>query len=208
MAGYGEPDWVNTGNPQGQSNTTSVVADANLDPSIAAGLGASSATGGNQGANSKGGCVLCLLSLMNMGLAAMMTALGVLTIIQVHRTGLGDLSEPFLAAYMVLFAALLFIYELMWWSPVPKLNKDMRKNFGFMYGLRGKGLYLIFVAFLCFGLGREAKVEILNYATGASFLAGGLSHLFVVFFRPETAMQYQAPTLGITSETNVSENVV
>jgi hypothetical protein len=43
----------------------------------------------NQGANSKGGCVLCLLSLMNMGLAAMMTALGVLTIIQVHRTGLG-----------------------------------------------------------------------------------------------------------------------
>jgi hypothetical protein len=119
-----------------------------------------------------------------------------------------DLSEPFLAAYMVLFAALLFIYELMWWSPVPKLNKDMRKNFGFMYGLRGKGLYLIFVAFLCFGLGREAKVEILNYATGASFLAGGLSHLFVVFFRPETAMQYQAPTLGITSETNVSENVV
>ena len=43
----------------------------------------------NQGTKSKGGCVLCLLSLMNMGLAAMMTALGVLTIIQVHRTGLG-----------------------------------------------------------------------------------------------------------------------
>ena len=151
-----------------------------------------------------------MLSLMNMGLAALMSALGVLTIIQVHRTGIGDLSEPFLAFYMILFAVLLFIYELMWWSPVPKLNKDMRKNFGFMYGLRGKGLYLIFVAFLCFGLGKEAKVAALNYCTGASFLAGGLLHMFVIFFRPQIAMEYQAPTAGITgdSSTSFSENVV
>jgi len=207
MAGYGEPDWIS---PQ-QSNTTSaVVADANINPNVSVGA-SPSAIGGNQGTNSKGGCVLSLLSLMNMGLAAMMTALGVLTIIQVHRTGLGDLSEPFLAAYMVLFAVLLFVYELMWWSPVPKLNKDMRKNFGFMYGLRGKGLYLVFVAFFCFGLGKEAKIAILNYATGASFLAGGLFHLFVVFFRPQTAMEYQAPTAGLLSNndgTNMSENVV
>lgn len=196
MAGYGEPDWVSS--PQ-QSNTTSaIVADANLDSNVAAGL-SPSATGGNQGIKSNGGCFLCLLSIMNIGLAAMMTALGVLTIIQVHLTGLGDLSEPFLAAYMVLFAVLLFIYELMWWSPAKKLNKNMRKNFGFMYGLRGKGLYLIFVAFLCFGLGKEAKVKILNYVTAASFLAGGLLHFFVIFFRPATAMEYQAPTAGITS---------
>ena len=87
-----------------------------------------------------------------------------------NNTNKSDLSEPFLAAYMVLFALLLFIYELMWWSPAKKLNKNMRKNFGFMYGLRGKGLYLIFVAFLCFGLGKEAKVKILNYVTAASFL--------------------------------------
>lgn len=126
MAGYGEPDWVSS--PQ-QSNTTSaIVADANLDSNVAAGL-SPSATGGNQGIKSNGGCFLCLLSIMNIGLAAMMTALGVLTIIQVHLTGLGDLSEPFLAAYMVLFAVLLFIYELMWWSPAKKLNKNMRKKF-------------------------------------------------------------------------------
>ena len=165
----------------------------------------------NKGSGGKGGCVISLLSLLNMGLAALMTALGVLTIIEVHRTGLGDLSEPFLAAYMVLFAILLFVYELMWWSPVPKLNKDMRKNFGFMYGLRGKGLYLIFVAFLCFGLGKEAKVAILNYVTGASFLAGGLLHFFVIFFRPQIALEYQAPTAGLTDNndpTTLSENVV
>lgn len=204
MAGYGEPDWVS----KSQDNSAPVVADANLGPNVTAG----SITGGSNGSKGggKGGCVLCSLSLLNMGLAAMMTALGVLTIIQVHRTGIGDLSEPFLAFYMILFAVLLFIYELMWWSPVPKLNKDMRKNFGFMYGLRGKGLYLIFVAFLCFGLGKEAKVAILNYCTGVSFLVGGLLHMFVIFFRPEIAMEYQAPTAGIDtgSPTSFSENVV
>lgn len=144
-----------------------------------------------------------------MGLAALMTALGVLTIIEVHKTGIGkDLSEPFLAFYMILFAVLLFLYELMWWSPMPKLNKDMRKNFGFMYGLRGKGLYLVFVACLCLGLGSDAKVAIMNYITGASFLAAGILHLFIVFFRPLTAMEYQAPTAGLDESTAMGENVV
>uniref|UniRef100_A0A7S4EE86 Uncharacterized protein n=1 Tax=Pseudo-nitzschia australis TaxID=44445 RepID=A0A7S4EE86_9STRA len=162
-----------------------------------------------RGSKGKSNCLLGLLSVFNIGLAALMTVLGVLTIIQVHLTGINDLSEPFLAFYMILFAVLLFLYELMWWSPMKKLNKDMRKNFGFMYGLRGKGLYLIFVAFLCFGLGKDAKVAILNYCTGASFLAGGLLHMFVIFFRPETAMVYQAPTAGLEPEsTSLSDTVV
>lgn len=212
MAGYGEPDWVtNT-----EDNTGDIVADVSLDENVAAAPTSSATIGGdNQGSGSggKGGCALQLMSLLNVGLAVLMSALGVMTIIEVHRTGLGDLSEPFLAFYMILFSVLLFIYELMWWSPVPNLNKNVRKNFGFLYGLRGKGMYLIFVGFLCFGLGKEAKVAILNYVTGASFLCGGILHLFVVFFRPETAMDYQAPTAGISSAstkdpTNLSESVV
>jgi hypothetical protein len=163
-----------------------------------------------QGSGGKGGCVLSLLSILDMGLAAMMTALGVLTIIQVHRAGLKDLSEPFLASYMILFAALLFLYELMWWSPFPSLNKNMRKNFGFLYGLRGKGLYIIFMAFLCFGLGKDASVKELNYATGAAFLAGGLLHYFVIYFHPDLALTYQAPTAGLLSNSSSTnqENVV
>jgi hypothetical protein len=152
-----------------------------------------------------------MLSLMNMGLAALMTALGVLTLIEVHKGGLGALSEPFLASYMILFAVLLFLYEVMWWSPFPSMNKSMRKNFGFLYGLRGKGLYIIFVAFLCFGLGKDASVKELNYATGAAFLAGGLLHYFVIFCHPELAMKYQAPTAGIFAtdgSTGNNENVV
>lgn len=193
MAGYGQPDWVN---PQ-QNAETSVVAEANVS------TGAVPSSGGNSGMKSKGSCALAMLSIMNMGLAVMMTALGVLTIIEVHKSGIGDLSEPFLASYMVLGAVLLFLYELMWWSPMINLNKNMRKNFGFMYGLRGKGLYLVFVAFLCFGLGKDAKVKILNYCTATSFLVGGLVHMFVVFFKPVIATQYEAPTAGIPDGNNM-----
>ena len=153
-----------------------------------------------------------------MGLAFMMTALGVLTILSWGLTNKSSssnnaaadddaadggssgssssglsLGEPFLAFYMVLFAALLFLYELMWWSPMTNLNDNMRRNFGFMYGLQGKGLYLIFVAFLCFGLGKDASVQILNFFTGVSFLAAGLLHIFVICYRPETAKEYQPP---------------
>lgn len=158
-----------------------------------------------------------------MGLAAMMCALGVLTLIGVHKSGIqkfdsgsgGDddaveggggssssssnnrnqwnLSEPFLAFYMILFAVLLFLYELMWWSPLVTLNDNMRKNFGFLYGLRGKGLYLIFVAFLCFGLGRDARVQILNWCTGITWLVVGVLHFFVICSKPEIAGQYQPP---------------
>jgi hypothetical protein len=144
---------------------------------------------------------------MNIGLSVMMAALGVLTIISVHENGVGDLAEPFLASYMILFAALLFFYELMWWRPLPGINKSLRKNFGFLYGLRGKGLYLIFVACLCLGLGQDASVKEMNYATGAAFLAGGCLHIFVVCARPELAIKYVAPTAGLTEQPAMS-NVV
>ncbi len=128
------------------------------------------------------------------------SALGVLTLIQVHFGGIGDdFSEPFLASYMILFALLLFMYELMWWTPMPFINKALRKNFGFMYGLRGKGLYLIFAGCLCLGLGNDATVKELNWATGIAFLAVGLLHWFVICFHPDLAMKYVAPTAGLLS---------
>lgn len=65
-----------------------------------------------------------LMSVINIGLAALMCALGVLTLIEIDKAGdLSDLSEPFLASYMVMFAVLLGIYEIMWWIPMPELNK-------------------------------------------------------------------------------------
>jgi COPI associated protein len=148
--------------------------------------------------------MLVLLSMLNIGLSAMMAALGVLTLISVHKNGVDGLSEPFLAAYMVMFAILLFVYELMWWRAMPGLNKSLRKNFGFLYGLRGKGFYLIFVAFLCLGLGKEASVSTLNWATGIAYMAAGCFHIFLVCANPLASAEYIAasPTAGLMSNDN------
>jgi hypothetical protein len=154
----------------------------------------------------RGKTMLVLLSMLNIGLCTMMAALGVLTLISVHRNGnaIDNLSEPFLAAYMVMFAILLFVYELMWWRAMPGLNKSLRKNFGFLYGLRGKGFYLIFVAFLCLGLGKEASVATLNWATGIAYMAVGCFHIFLVCANPLMSAEYIAasPTAGLMSNDN------
>ena len=142
--------------------------------------------------------MLVSLSILDMGLAVLMSALGVLVILEVVGTKITDISQVFLAAYMVLFAFLLFVYELMWWMTIPFVNKILRKNFGFLYGLKGKGFYLIFVAFLTLGLGEDTGLtKYLTWATGISFLVVGVFHFFVVFSFPETADKYLAPTAGL-----------
>jgi hypothetical protein len=130
----------------------------------------------------------------------MMCALGVLTLINFVTPASNDVSEAFLAVYMVLFAVLLFSYELMWWMTIPWINKLLRKNFGFLYGLQGKGFYLIFVAFLCLGLGDDNSVRELTWATGISFLAFGVIHVMIVCMKPELTLKYQAPTAGLNFE--------
>lgn len=142
--------------------------------------------------------MLVALSVLDMGLAVMMSALGVLAILQVVGTKITDPSQVFLAAYMIMFAFLLFLYELMWWMAIPFVNKVLRKNFGFLYGLKGKGFYLIFVAFLTLGLGDDTGVsKALTWSTGISFLVIGVFHFFVVCMFPDTADKYQAPTAGL-----------
>lgn len=152
-------------------------------------------------------CFIMLLSFVNMGLAAMMGALGILTLIKYRGNSVDDLTVAFLAVYMVIFATILFIYELIWWGPIAKLNKMYRKNFGFMYGLTGKGLYLVCIAFLCLGLKDKAEdvssVRGLDWATGIGWLAVGFFHVFIACIWPELVDVYRPPTAGLTgSETD------
>jgi len=107
-----------------------------------------------------------------------------------------ELAEIFVSVYMILFATLLFLYELMWWKSIDSVNKNLRMNFGFLYGVKGKALYLIFVAFLVIGLKNDVSVQFLRYMTGGSFLGTGVLMLFIHFSKPEWLANYQAPTAG------------
>lgn len=66
-----------------------------------------------------------------------------------------DISETdsiFVAAYVFLFAVILFFFELTQFKSIPKLDKAYKANFGFLYKPISKGIFLIFVGFLQFGL--------------------------------------------------------
>jgi len=139
------------------------------------------------------------MSLVNMGLAGMMGALGITSLIFFAPSG-SNFTVAFLSVYMVVFAVLLFLYELIWWQPFPGLNRTFRKNFGFMYGLKGKGLYLVFIAFLCLGMKDEGQsgVKGLDWATGIAWLAMGVFHVVISFMWPVLNQSYKPPTAGLT----------
>jgi hypothetical protein len=120
-----------------------------------------------------------------------MCTLGVFGIIE-----FGQLSEIFVCIYMILFAFLLFSYELVWWTNNAKLNKNLRVNFGFMYGIRGRAAYLIFAAFLVIGLKEDVRAAFLRYLTGGCYLGTGVIMLFLHYSKPDLLGAYEASTAG------------
>ena len=131
----------------------------------------------------------------------MMCCLGVFGIID-QETSATDIAEIFVSIYMILFSVLLFLYELMWWKSIDSVNKNLRLNFGFLYGVRGKALYLIFIAFLVIGLKDDVSVQFLRYMTGGCFLGTGVLMLFIYFTKPDLLSSYEAPTAGFGGDVN------
>lgn len=131
-----------------------------------------------------------------------MVALGVSALFELTFGGVPDFSDFFIAAYMILFAVLLFLYEMMWWCTVDQLNKRIRKNFGFMYKIEGKAAYLIFVALLALGMDRNllGELEWLQWFTGIGWAVMGLFLFFLVCFQPSVFRNYQAPSGGYIDE--------
>lgn len=121
----------------------------------------------------KSSMVQVALSVFNILICALMIYLGVAGIMQItFGAGFNELSELFVIIYMFVFSALLLTYEAMWWKSINSINRVLRKNFGFMYGLKGKAGFLVFVAFLCLGLEGITNLEVLMYATGSLWLVG------------------------------------
>jgi hypothetical protein len=152
-----------------------------------------------------------MLSLLNCGLATMMAAVGVLSLIHFKPSGIGQYSQAFLSAYMIIFAVLLFVYETIWWHQLGNLNKSFRRNFGFMYGLKGKGLFLIFVSFLCLGLKNSRSssgVKGLTWVTFLAWLAAGCFSVFISCTWPEANQSYRPPTAGLSADDSAGLNPV
>jgi len=189
----GDPDWATPG-----ASSAGVPVMDTASGSSNARANAPYQSGGS------GKCVQRFLSILNLVLSAGMMALGVLGLMGFQNGT--DLSEAFVAVYMILFACLLALYELMWWMTIDVVNKSLRKNFGFLYGVKGKALYLIFVAFLVIGLEHKV-IKWLQWTVGIAFLVIGVLHMFVALARPQWVSSYRAPTGGLSQSDALEQTV-
>ena len=80
--------------------------------------------------------------MMNIGATLFLAATGVLGIMNGIDTP-GVVRIVFLGAYLILFAALVFAYEIVQLAPVEVLDSYMRRNLGFLYGIIGKSFFLL-----------------------------------------------------------------
>ena len=79
----------------------------------------------------------------NLGLATMMGATGVLGIAAADSAS--DTGVVFIGLYMLVFSLILLIFEINQLRPNSGVDNLWKRNFGFLYGPVGKGLYMIFI---------------------------------------------------------------
>jgi len=111
-----------------------------------------------------------MLRLSYMAAAILMAAAAVISLeIQ------SDVGLAFFAVYVFAFSILIFCFEV----NLSICSRPLAVNFGFLYTLPGRLLFLLFVAFMIFSL----QIP-LAYAAFALLLAVGLLHVVVIFRFP------------------------
>lgn len=57
--------------------------------------------------------------------------------------GIDDTGLIFVGLYLIIFAGLVFFYELAQVLKWERLDLFMKMNFGFLYGVNGKGIFIL-----------------------------------------------------------------
>lgn len=136
------------------------------------------------------------LSLFNLAAALMAVGLALSSWAQKR------LQQSFLYMYMCIAAVLLICSEIVWWTPLPSLNKFLRSNFGLLYGLKGKGVFLIFMVPYLVTLALLSREEdtwfsVLKWFTAAVWLVAGVIVLIFSCLVPYVDEVYEPPTEGL-----------
>jgi hypothetical protein len=124
------------------------------------------------------------LKIGTMSLSLLMAAtacIGLGSIAGVDKSG-----KFFVGSYMFFFAVLLFTFEGVSLIPESPFKQQIdhlfKRNFGFMYNCMGKSFFIIFIAFLSFGLGDPVSLTLF---TGLSLAAFGACELALYLKYPE-----------------------
>jgi hypothetical protein len=81
-----------------------------------------------------------------------------------------------------LFAAILFLFETIQIRPCDLPQRIYKRNFGFLFGVKGKAIFMIFIAFLNFGL---SKPKDLALGTGIVLIVFGAVQILIHLKWPE-----------------------
>ena len=81
------------------------------------------------------------LKMATLGLSALMLFTSLYGLSQVN--GFGDMNKMFVGVYMFCFAVMLLLFEVIQLQPMVWLDHMYQRNFGFMYGIKGKGFFII-----------------------------------------------------------------
>ena len=109
----------------------------------------------------------------------MMAATGVLGIWQADSTS--DTGVVFMGLYMLIFALILAIFEISQLRPTMGIDNLWKRNFGFLYGPIGRGIYMIFIAILCFGIEKPYDLAL---ASGVVIIFFGCIQIFMSIWYP------------------------
>jgi hypothetical protein len=86
------------------------------------------------------GVVKGIFLTLNLGFMLFLAAVGALGI--GASDNVSDTGVIFVGIYMILFAAIVFIFEVSQICPCTALDTIIKRNFGFLYGMIGKGLFI------------------------------------------------------------------
>ncbi len=111
-----------------------------------------------------------ILRLIYIGAAIFMSAVAVKTFL--NETDLFMLCFSF---YIFIFSMLICCFEVQFFGFIAKF---IAVNFGFMYSIIGRWLFLLFVGFMCYTLGD------LGIACMCALYIGGLGHAWMIYMFP------------------------
>lgn len=152
-------------------------------PPPAANSGGNYGSSGNVSGSSGGreATVKMLIKIVIIGMSIMMMAHAILSVIQIGSSN-NPLRDLFVALYLLMFALMLFSHEVNTFYPLERIDRVIRRNFGFMYRPIGKGAFMIFIAFLNFGLSLDSH---LGLATGIMLVIFGIFYILLFMRNPE-----------------------
>lgn len=119
--------------------------------------------------------------LVVVGMCVMMAAAGALSLANLDDSK-SVVTDVIVSCYVLLFASVLFLHEVNEIRQIEVVEHILRKNFGFLFKPLGKGGFIVFIAFLNFGLTDSAA---LGLATGICLCVVGFGYIGLYLHRPE-----------------------